>query len=249
MRMTIALAIAFSGLVSLTSASESAAAAKRYDLDIPKQTLDAALKEFAAQTGLQIACFSDTIDGGMLVGPLSGKHSAAAALETLLAPRGLSYRVVNDRTIAVLDPKDLQLLPTAAAGFLSGEQAGSRDAFVPVRIALAQATSDAASAGDPAPATAAHAGALELEEVIVTAQKRAQSIKDVPISMTAYSGEDLEKFRVQTFEDILLMTPGVQYGETSDFLKTVSIRGIHGNIGGLFQTASVTIDDATLIAT
>jgi iron complex outermembrane receptor protein len=254
MRTTVALAVGFLSLVSMSTASESAAAVTRYDLNIPRQTLDTALKDLAAQTGLQIACFTDTVDGSALVGPLSGAHSATTALEMLLAPQGLSYKVVNDRTIAVVNPRDPQPLPSApAAGLrsLSGEMDAMFDAFTvrdgsrdgELRLAITQAD-------QPAPSSAeAVEGALQLEEVIVTAQKRMQSIKDVPISMTAYSEHDLEKFRVQTFEDVLLMTPGVQYGETSDFLKTVSIRGIHGNIGGLWQTASVTIDDASLIAT
>lgn len=87
------------------------------------------------------------------------------------------------------------------------------------------------------------------DEIIVTAQKREQSILDVPISMTAFSAEDLEKQRVQKVEDFLLVSPGVQYVESSDFLKTVSIRGLNDSGGGLWQTTGVTIDDATLIQT
>ena len=88
-----------------------------------------------------------------------------------------------------------------------------------------------------------------LELIVVTAQKREQSILDVPISMTAFDAEKLEKLRAQSVEDVLLVTPGVQYEETSDLLKTVSIRGINDSVGGLFQTTGVTIDDATLVAT
>jgi hypothetical protein len=40
----------------------------------------------------------------------------------------------------------------------------------------------------------------------------------------------------------------VQYVETSDFLKTVSIRGLNDSGGGLFQTAGITIYDATFVA-
>lgn len=87
------------------------------------------------------------------------------------------------------------------------------------------------------------------EEITVTAQKREQSVIDVPISMSVFGARDLEQRRVQKIEDVLLVTPGVQYAETSDFLKTISIRGINDSAGGLFQTAGVTIDDATLVAT
>lgn len=88
-----------------------------------------------------------------------------------------------------------------------------------------------------------------VEEITVTAQKREQSVIDVPISMSVFGARELEQRRVQKVEDVLLVTPGVQYAETSDFLKTISIRGINDSAGGLFQTAGVTIDDATLVAT
>jgi hypothetical protein len=45
---------------------------QRYQLNIPRQPLDTALKDFARQTGLQVARFSDTIDGNALVGPITG---------------------------------------------------------------------------------------------------------------------------------------------------------------------------------
>ena len=127
MRITVALAVAFLGVLSLANASESDAAITRYDLNIPRQSLDTALKEFAAQTGLQIARFSDTIDGGAIVGPLTGQHSAETALKSLLTPQGLTYKIVNERTIAVVNPKDAQALPTAGAS--SSPQRGEEGAL------------------------------------------------------------------------------------------------------------------------
>ena len=41
-----------------------------------------------------------------------------------------------------------------------------------------------------------------MEEVIVTAQKRAVSIQEVPISITAFSGDFLEEQGVKTIEDV-----------------------------------------------
>src|SRR5918999_4441432 len=75
------------------------AIAQRYELNIPRQPLEAAIKDFAYQTGLQVARFSDRIDGSVLVGPLSGDYSAEQALQQLLQPGGLTYKIVNDTTI------------------------------------------------------------------------------------------------------------------------------------------------------
>ena len=68
---------------------------------------------------------------------------------------------------------------------------------------------------------------LPLEEVIVTAQKRAQSIQDVPISITAFSGNYLEENGIQTIEDVSHMTPNFRSSsgaQTSN--NRIIIRGI-----------------------
>ena len=79
------------------------ALAKHYDLHIPRQPLDSALKDFAQQTGLQIARLIEKETPDEPVGPISGDLSAADALEALLASTRLTYRVVNERTIAIVD--------------------------------------------------------------------------------------------------------------------------------------------------
>ncbi|MGH8244998.1 MAG: TonB-dependent receptor [Gammaproteobacteria bacterium] len=55
------------------------------------------------------------------------------------------------------------------------------------------------------------AQAQVLEEIIVTAQKREQSMQDVGISVTAYTGEQLEELGLTDTVDLSTMTPGLQY--------------------------------------
>ena len=81
------------------------AAIARYSLDIPREPLDMALKSFARQTGLQIARFSDTGRPDTLVGPIAESLTSEQALTALLADTGLTYRVLNDGTIAVIEPR------------------------------------------------------------------------------------------------------------------------------------------------
>jgi len=66
--------------------------------------------------------------------------------------------------------------------------------------------------------------AAVLEEIIVTAQKREQSIQDVPIAITAFSGRQLKELGFQDSTDIVNMTPGV---------------AASGNIGGQFLTFNI----------
>ncbi|MHA7817841.1 MAG: TonB-dependent receptor [Pseudohaliea sp.] len=75
--------------------------------------------------------------------------------------------------------------------------------------------------------TAAASGAAEIEEVVVTAQKRAQSIQDVPISITAFSGDFLEENGLDTIEDVATMTPNFYISSSSQQTNTrITIRGI-----------------------
>ncbi len=56
-----------------------------------------------------------------------------------------------------------------------------------------------------------NAGAQVLEEIIVTAQKREQNLQDVGISVTAYTGEQIEELGLADTVDLTTMTPGLQY--------------------------------------
>jgi iron complex outermembrane receptor protein len=101
----------------------------------------------------------------------------------------------------------------------------------------------ASAAGDPSAAPE-----TTLEAVVVTAERRSESIQEVPLSVTAISGETLEKFGDVNFGDYAHTIPNLSFGTGSDFGvtngRTVTIRGI---TGGRFRngqaTTSFYIDD------
>jgi iron complex outermembrane recepter protein len=53
----------------------------------------------------------------------------------------------------------------------------------------------------------------QIEEVIVTAQKRAESSQEVPISIQAFSGDSLTKIGVDDTDDLGFATPGLQMNQ------------------------------------
>lgn len=63
-----------------------------------------------------------------------------------------------------------------------------------------------------------------LEEVIVTARKRAEAIQDVPVSVTAFTGNQLRNAGVTNLKDLGLQTPGLQIDQSS--AAQIWIRGI-----------------------
>jgi len=87
-----------------------------------------------------------------------------------------------------------------------------------------------------------HAGqiaAAQIEEVIVTTQKREQSLQDIPLAVSAFSGSFMEKAQISDVKELALLTPGVS-GDTDDsFLDSINVRGIATNDFGVGAEPSI----------
>ncbi|MEH6610179.1 MAG: TonB-dependent receptor [Halioglobus sp.] len=69
----------------------------------------------------------------------------------------------------------------------------------------------------------------QLEEIVVTARARSETLQDVPATITAFSENQIENMGVQRAEDFIYMTPGVTMVNTVESGDTsLSIRGISG---------------------
>lgn len=68
--------------------------------------------------------------------------------------------------------------------------------------------------------------AQELEEIIVTATKRAESIQDVPLAITAFTGDFMRDVNLDDVKDLVTFTPGVSGNSTDGFIDGISVRGI-----------------------
>jgi outer membrane receptor protein involved in Fe transport len=84
----------------------------------------------------------------------------------------------------------------------------------------------------------------QLQEVVVTATRRDQSILDVPISITALTQEQMDARGVKSFEDVVRLTPGLALSRNARSDRqgeVLSIRGISSSAGS--ATVGVYIDD------
>ncbi len=68
-----------------------------------------------------------------------------------------------------------------------------------------------------------------LEEIIVTATKREQSSREIPVSISALKGEDLERAGARDLKDYLMQAPGItlvdsEYGEARG--RNLTVRGV-----------------------
>jgi iron complex outermembrane receptor protein len=80
-----------------------------------------------------------------------------------------------------------------------------------------------------------------IEEVIVTAQKRAQALIDVPQSVTVVDGGLLERQHAANFQDYLKLVPGLQLSQETPGVGRLVMRGV--NTGGVASTVAVYVDE------
>ena len=105
------------------------------------------------------------------------------------------------------------------------------------RIALATSVS-AILINAPAFAQEA-AGADEVDVIVVTAEKREQDLQEVPIAITALSGETLTATGISNVEDLQFFVPGVSV--TNDSMAIINIRGIGTSAFGVATDPSTTV--------
>lgn len=70
---------------------------------------------------------------------------------------------------------------------------------------------------------------LALEEIVVTAQKRAESLQDVPISVSAMSGEKLAEAGIPSMGDFSAYVPNFNVTQNA-IGDVISIRGIQSGV-------------------
>ena len=87
--------------------------------------------------------------------------------------------------------------------------------------------------------------ATTLEEVIVTATRRAERAQDVPISVTTLSQEDLNERGIVNYDGLAIATPGVTLNRASANFNNFSARGVTTNGYGanLQSTVAIYLDE------
>ncbi|MGB0219080.1 MAG: TonB-dependent receptor [Sinimarinibacterium flocculans] len=92
-------------------------------------------------------------------------------------------------------------------------------------------------------------GPTPIENIVVTAQKREQFIYDVPMSITALSGDELEKLGAENLRDIATVTPSFSVVESGPGVQHLQMRGIssaHGQATVGYQLDNVSLASFSL---
>tara|TARA_R110000772_G_scaffold249588_3_gene364092 strand:+ start:243 stop:2582 length:2340 start_codon:yes stop_codon:yes gene_type:complete len=105
-------------------------------------------------------------------------------------------------------------------------------------------SSSAAFAQDEAANSAAQTS-TGIGEIVVTAQRREQSLQDTPIAVTAFTSETLEQARVQSFGDLITKIPGFSINSFTKSRQSVALRGGSSSLSspGSDNAVALFIDD------
>jgi outer membrane receptor protein involved in Fe transport len=260
MRLSVAIAVACLTLVGLAGADESQASIKKHT-DIPAEGLGAALQTLAKDRNFQIIYVSEEINALHTQG-LVGEFTSDEALKQLLDGTGLTFRYLDANTVtvvpiaAVAPSSDAQSTPakatienqTGKAKPTADTSDSARSFWDRFRLAQvdqgASASSATAETKTDKTDQASQKKADQLEEVVVTAQKKTENLLDVPVPVTAISADTLVESNQLRLQDYYMRIPGLSL--TSDDSEgagsALSIRGI--TTGGFTNpTVGITIDD------
>ncbi len=122
------------------------------------------------------------------------------------------------------------LISTALAGVGGVRAAWAEEDSAPIStnahaIQLAQADTTPAGRGATA-APAANGGSVGLEQVVVTARRRAENLQTTPVSETAISGAGAAQLNVRDFQNLRGLVPNLEVTPQANGGAALTIRGI-----------------------
>jgi iron complex outermembrane recepter protein len=94
-------------------------------------------------------------------------------------------------------------------------------------------------------------GSDQIQTIVVTAQRRSESIQDVPISIQAFTGQTLKELNVTTFDDYIKYLPNVSAASNGPGQNEIFMRGLSAGVQpsqgsgstGLFPNVAIYLDD------
>ena len=208
---------------------------RQIDVNISANTpLEDALIEWGAVSGLTVMINTANVHG-QVAPKIQGHFTARAVLLTLLKDSGLSYSESGGR---------IHVVPTSSLrrSGITGEREGpSWPASADFPADTERIDSAKSDENDTKDVANKRSG---INEVIVTAQKREERLQDVPVPVTAVSGDALVESGQVKLKDYYSTIPGLSLAPvtSSQSGQAFSIRGIY-TAGGGSPTVAVMIDE------
>jgi len=196
-----------------------------YAIDIPALNAADALNRLANQTGA-VFLFPYDLAAGRQANAVAGRYTLMDALDKLLKGSGLSGGLSDKHAIQISLVEGREL-PTEE-GSMAHSQQNNSTFFQRLSAALVVAF----SVNSASTWAQDEAGTTALEEVLVTARKREESIAEVPIAITALTDQNILDMSARKIGDFLQIAPGVNSIDSGTGIVSVAIRGVSTDLGG-----------------
>jgi iron complex outermembrane receptor protein len=248
--VVIAVAISLSVVGLSVAADAQASMSTKMPTSIPAEGLAQALKALAKDRGLQIVFRSEVVGRARTRGA-SGDLTTAEALSILLEGTDLAYSYLDEKTVTIVPRGELgpgattDSPPSAPSTGDAQPQEGKKSLWDSFRVAQAspgsaQNASTVAVSDQNSPENSSTS--TQLEQVIVTAQKREERLQDVPVPVTVLDAQALSDNGQVLLRDYYASVPGLSVSPNIENTQMLSIRGI--TTGGFTtSTVGVAVDD------
>lgn len=168
----------------------------------PDTPLDQALVRWSSQAGVQVLMSTDTVRKSRTQG-VRGTQLASRALEDLLNGSGLAYSIDGNTVYIIPAQYDraAQPQPSTISDSPKKNTTGNGDRAQDFRQS-------------------------DLQEIVVTAQKRQERLLDTPVSVSVLSGDELNKLAATQLRDWANTVPGLSFTSAGSGYTQIALRGV-----------------------
>jgi iron complex outermembrane recepter protein len=223
-------------------------------IDIAAGDLSQALLEFSKQYGVDLVYRPEQVYGLKTQGA-HGDLNTEQAVKQLL--QGTPLRLRTDSSGAMLIvPPTAETTPNAGDSKASnvardesdGSKEGKNGSSQDFRLAQVDqgGTSNNSSVAQPDSKSQENLiGGAQLDEIVVTAQKRKEDARTIPLSISVLSGTALADRHIEDFADLSRAIPGLSFTNPGGpGLSNLEIRGISSQAGG--STVAIYLDETPI---
>ena len=247
MRCTVLAAALGCALLSATFAAPADAYVRK-SISIPPESLDLALRTLAKDRHLQVLYRADLVQNVRTAGAF-GSLTSEEALTKVLLGTGLSYKYLDPQTVTIVSRESLGATDSAHSDRAQATEERSKEAGKQTSQDFHLAQVDQRPASTASSLVNQSSSSLEssttqsagLDEIIVTAQKRDETLHEVPMGITALRGAKLNELQVQSFEGLAALVPALSVESIAPGQSRLTLRG--ENVGSVGTTVATYIDE------
>jgi len=219
-------------------------------INIPAGDLVPALEILEKQAAVELVFQPNQLKSFHTMG-VTGTYEPKDAVRILLKGTPLELRTDPTGAMVITDARTLSTQRTTQGpeGTSVSGQENTKSPSSGLLVAQAdQGTSGSSTPSEKKNQQISEKNPAELQEVIVSAQKRSERLEDIPLAVTVVDAASMVQQNTLTLEDYYATVPGVAINDQGNGRISITMRGLNtGDFGS--PTVGITIDDVPIGAT